>query len=207
MAAARLYHSIGPNPRLVRMFIAEKGLDLPLVEVDILAGENRREPYLSTVNPMGATPVLELASGEKIAETIAICELLEEQHPEPALIGRTPEERARTRMWTRRVDLGVVQPMTAGFRAAEGLAMFRERVHCLPQAADDLKATAREGLAWLEAQIGERPYLAGERFTLADIVLFSFVEFGALVGQALDPSHRRLHAWHERVAGRASAKV
>ena len=202
----KLYNSIGPNPRLVRMFAAEKGLTLPMTDVDIIAGENRREPFLS-INPAGGTPVLMLDSGEALAETTAICEYLEERHPTPALIGTTPEARARTRMWTRRVDLHVVQPLTNGFRAAEGLALFKDRVRCLPQAADDLKSTAREGLAWLDAHMGDRPFIAGDSLTLADIVLFSFVEFGTLVGQVLDPSLTRLMAWHERMAARASAKA
>ena len=84
---------------------------------------------------------------------------------------------------------------------------IRDSVRCLPQSADDLKTTAREGLAWLDAHMGDRPYIAGDALTLADIVLFSFVEFGTLVGQVLDPSLNRLVAWHERMAARASAKA
>ena len=200
----KLHNSIGPNPRVVRMFAAEKGIALTLSEVDILVGENRQQPFLS-INPAGGTPVLMLESGEALAETTAICEYLEEKHPTPALIGATPEARARTRMWTRRVDLHIVQPMTQGFRSAEGLPMFKDRTHCLPQAADDLKATAREGLAWLETLMHERPFIAGDAPTLADIVLFSFVEFGALVEQGLDRAHTRLAAWHARMAKRESA--
>lgn len=202
----KLYQSIGPNPRLVRMFLIEKGIELPALDVDIIAGENRQPAFLA-INPSGSTPVLMLDSGEALAETTAICEYLEELHPDPPLIGSTPEARARTRMWTRRIDLAVVQPMTHGFRAAEGLPMFKARVRCLPQAADDLKATAREGLAWLEAQLGGRSFIAGDAPTLADIVLYSFIEFGALVGQGLDANHARLAAWHGRMASRDSAKA
>jgi glutathione S-transferase len=202
----KLYRSIGPNPRLVRMFLVEKGLELPVVDVDIIAGENRQAAFLA-INPSGSTPVLMLDSGEALAETTAICEYLEELQPQPPLIGLTPEARARTRMWTRRIDLAIVQPMTNGFRGAEGLPLFKDRVHCLPQAADDLKATAREGLAWLEAQLGERAFIAGDAPTLADLVLYSFVEFGALVGQGLDPGHARLGAWHRRMAMRDSAQA
>ena len=200
----KLYTSIGPNPRLVNMFIAEKGMSLPKVEVDVIGGENRRQPFLS-INPAGCTPVLELDDGTALAETLAICEWLEEQQSEPVLIGATAQARAMTRMWTRRVDLMVVQPLTSGFRAAEGLPLFKDRVRCLPQAADDLKLAARDGLAWLEQQLGDRKYLAGDSVTLADLLLFSFVEFGALVGQPLDPAHRRLAAWHDRMASRPSA--
>lgn len=200
----KLYTSIGPNPRMVNMFAAEKGLALAKVQVDIMAGENRRQPFLS-INPAGSTPVLELDDGTMLAETVAICEYLEELHPEPVLIGATPEARALTRMWTRRVDLMVVQPLTTGFRGAEGLSLFKDRVRCLPQAADDLKLTAREGLQWLERQMGDRKYIAGDEVSMADILLFSFVEFGALVGQALDRNNRRLATWHERMASRPSA--
>lgn len=202
----KLYHSIGPNPRFVRMFAAEKGLKPDLVEVDIVAGENRRAPFLE-INPTGTTPVLVLDDGTNIAETTAICEYLEELAPQPALIGTTDRERAIARMWWRRVDLMVVQPMTAGFRAAEGLSMFKDRVRCLPQAADDLKRTAQEGLAWFDAQLGEKPYVAGDSLTVADLLLFCFVEFGELVGQGLDSRHRQLAAWRDRVGSRPSATI
>lgn len=200
----KLHTSIGPNPRLVNLFLAEKGVTLPKVEVDVIGGENRRPPFLA-INPAGATPVLELGDGTALCETLAICEWIEELYPEPALIGATAQARAVTRMWTRRVDLMVAQPMTAGFRGAEGLPLFKDRVRCLPQAADELKLAAREGLAWLDRQLDGRPYLAGDAVSLADLLLFSFVEFGAQVGQPLDPDNRRLVAWHDRMASRPSA--
>lgn len=109
----KLYNSIGPNPHVVRMFAAEKGLDLDLFPVDLMAGENRCSPYNA-----GQLPALQLESGE-------VCEYLEEIHPDPPLIGRDPIERAETRMWTRRVDLNVAEPMGYGFRAAEGRAAVR----------------------------------------------------------------------------------
>ena len=202
----KLYNSIGPNPRLVKMFAAEKGIKLDLVEVDIIAGENR-QPAWQAINPTSTTPVLELDSGLCIAETTAICEYLEDRFPAPALIGTTPEARAVTRMWWRRADLIVVQPMTAGFRGAEGLPLFQGRVRCLPQAADDLKQAAQEGLAWFEAQLGDKPYIAGDALTVADLQLFCFVEFGDKVGQGLDPAHHRLAAWRERIAARPSAAL
>lgn len=202
----KLYNSVGPNPRFVRMFAAEKGIALDQVEVDILAGENRRPPFLA-INPAGATPVLVLDDGTNLAETTAICEYLEECVPQPPLIGATAEERALARMWWRRVDLMVVQPMTAGFRAAEGLAMFEQRVRCLPQVADELKRTAQDGLAWLDAQLGDRPYLAGDRLTAGDLLLFSFVEFGELVGQRMNPALRRLAGWRDRLGSRPSARA
>jgi glutathione S-transferase len=119
----KLYQSIGPNPRVVKMFLAEKGVTLPTVDVDLLAGENRSPPYLH-VNAAGQTPALELDDGAVLTEIAAICEYLEEKYPAPPLIGATPEERAETRMWTGRVNLKICEPMTNGFRYAEGLPLF-----------------------------------------------------------------------------------
>ncbi|MDB5468153.1 MAG: glutathione S-transferase [Phenylobacterium sp.] len=201
----KLYTSIGPNPRAVTLFIAEKGLDIPTVEVDLRGGENRREPFLK-INPAGQLPALELDDGARVTEIMAICEYLEELHPAPALIGATPQERATTRMWARRVDLKVCEPMANGFRYAEGLPLFQSRMRCLPEAAPGLKAIARDGLEWLEEQV-QGPWIAGERFTLADILLFSFLEFGALVGQPLDPSFEKLTAWFGRVKARPTISV
>jgi glutathione S-transferase len=200
----KLYNSIGPNPRVVKMFIAEKGLDIPRVDVDLMAGENRKEPYLRK-NPAGQLPVLELDDGQTISEIIPICEYIEEVHPTPPLIGTTPKERAETRMWTRRIDLNICEPMANGFRFSNGLPLFQSRVHCIPQAADDLKAIAAEKLVWLDGLVAGRDFIVGDRITLADILLFGFIEFGAQVGQPLASANKTLTAWRERMAARPSA--
>lgn len=199
----KLYDSIGPNPRVVKMFIAEKGLQIDRIEIDLRGGENRREAYLA-VNPAGQTPALALESGAVLAEITAICEYLEEVTPNPPLIGTTAEERAHTRMWTRRIDLRVCEPLANGFRFAEGLPMFESRMLCRPDAAPALKALAQDGIAWVEANM-EGPWIAGGRFTLADILLFGFLEFGAVVGQPLDPKFTKIADWFERVKARPSA--
>ena len=139
-----------------------------------------------------------------LAEILPICEYLEEIHPSPPLVGSNAEERAVTRMWARRVDLAIVEPLTNGFRFAEGLALFQNRVRCIPQAADDLKTIAREKLVWLDGLIGGRKYIVGDRFTLADIHLWVFLDFAAQVGQALDPANKNLTAWMARVGERPS---
>ena len=199
----KFYNSVGPNPRVVKMFMAEKALDIPRVEVNLIAGENRGDPYKAK-NPSGQMPALELDDGVVLAEILPICEYLEETHPNPPLIGTNAEERAVTRMWTRRIDLNICEPMANGFRFSEGLRLFQNRIRCIPEAADGLKATAREKLAWLDGLVAGRQYLAGDRFTLADILLYAFVDFGAGVGQPLDPANKNLAAWKERVAARPS---
>jgi glutathione S-transferase len=199
----KLYSSIGPNPRVVNMFAAEKGLNLEKVSVDLMGAENRREPYLK-VNPAGQTPALELDRGQCVTEVTAICEYLEEKHPDPPLIGRTPEERAETRMWTRRADLKVAEPMANGFRFGEGLQLFQNRITCHPDTSPALKSMAAEGLEWIERNF-KGPWLAGDRFTLADILLFCFVDFGGQVGQPLDAKNARLTDWYNLVKARPSA--
>ncbi len=203
----KLYNSIGPNPRVVRMFAAEKGITLEREEVDIVAGECRRDPYLA-VNPMGSTPALALPSGQVISEIVAICEYLEEAVPEPALIGTSAEQRAETRMWARRIDLGFVDPLTLGFRAAEGRAMFAPRMRVAPEdAAPDLKGMAVDMLDTLERHVAEQDYITGDRFSLADILLFGFVAFGEQVGMSLLPERSALAAWFARIDARPSSQA
>jgi glutathione S-transferase len=203
----KLYDSIGPNPKLVRMFAAEKGFTFPeVVKIDIMAGENRREPYLSK-NPAGGMPSLELDDGQVISETIAICEYLEELKPEPALIGASAAERAETRMWVRRVEWKIIQPMTDAFRFAEGLPLFKTRMRTLPEAAPGLKEIAKDGFAWLDRQMAGRDTVVPKRLTLADVALFAFADFGASVGQGIDPSLANLAAWFEKMRARPSAKA
>lgn len=199
----KLYTSIGPNPRVVKMFMAEKGVDFERVEIDLRGGENRREPFLK-VNPSGQSPALELDDGSVVAEITAICEYIEEHTPNPPLIGTTAEERAKTRMWVRRVDLKVAEPMANGFRFGEGLPMFESRLRCLPEASAGLKAVAQDGIAWIDANMAG-PWIAGDRFTLADILLFAFMDFGAVVGQPIDPKNKKVVDWFERVKARPSA--
>jgi len=200
----KFYNSIGPNPRVVKMFMAEKGLDIPRVEVNLMGGENRQEPYLAK-NPAGQLPALELDDGVVLSEILPICEYLEETSPATPLIGTTAEERAVTRMWTRRVDLNICEPMANGFRFSQGLALFQNRIRCIPQAADDLKTVAKEKLTWVDGLIAGNEWIVGDRFTLADILLYSFLDFGAQVGQPLDAANANLTAWQARVAARPSA--
>ena len=145
----KLYQSLGPNPRVVLMYLAETGVAVERQFVDIMAAENRQADFCAK-SPLGHTPLLELDDGQCIAESIAICEYLDETRTAHALLGATAEERGRTRMLVRIVDQLVVVPMTAGFRGAEGLPMFQSRLLCLPDAAADLKRLAADGLAQLD---------------------------------------------------------
>lgn len=199
----KLYFSVGPNPRVVRMFMAERGISIPEHEVDIMAGENLGEDYRK-LNPSAQSPCLVLDDGTVIAEVTVICQYLDEITEGPSLIGATPQERAETRMWNRRFDARILEPMSLAFRSAEALELFRGRCHVIPHAADDLKATVRESWAWLEPLMTGKTYVCGERFTLADIQLFVFADFGAMVGQPLPEGLPNLQAWFRRIAARPS---
>jgi len=202
----KFYNSIGPNPKMVRLYMAERGLTLATQDVDLMAGENREDTYVQR-NPRGQLPCLELDDGTFLAEITAICEYLEEKNGASDLIGTTPEARAQTRMWTRRADLYVCEPMANGFRFAEGLPLFESRLLCRPEAADGLKAMAVNGLEWFDTQMADRTWLAGDRFTLADCLLYAFVEFGTTVGQPIPADCANMHAWYARVAARPSASA
>ncbi len=201
----KIYNSMGPNPKIVRMFAAEKGLDIPMQEVDLMGAENRRPPYTEKVNKSGQIPALEMKNGEIIAEVTAICEYLDEVGEGPSLIGDTPEERAATRMWVRRVDLNIAEPMGNGFRWAEGIDLFKDRVHCIPEAAAGLKQIAADKLKWLDGLIEGQQFIAGDKFTLADVLLFSCLEFFSGMGQPIADENKNILAWFDRVKSRPSA--
>ena len=203
----KLYNSIGPNPKAVRMFAAELGTELELHEIDLMAAENRQEDFLR-LNPAGQLPALELENGEILTEITAICEYLDEKAGSTSLVGTTPEERAETRMWARRIDLGIIENMLNGFRFGEGQELFAGRMTLIPQAADDLKAVAQEKLTWLDTQMAGKDYVCGDRFTLADIMLYACLEFGVqMAAQELNENNANIMAWWERVSARPSASA
>ena len=202
----QLISSVGPNPYVVRMFIAEKGLNIPTSQVDIITAENRQPAYLAK-NPTGGSPCLQLDDGSYLSEITAICEYLEEKHPQPALIGTSPEQRAETRMWTRRVDLSICEPMVNAFRYGEGLQVFQSRMTCLPEAAPGLKRIAQQKLTWLDGLLAGRTWLCGTRFSLADIMLYGFVATFDQMGQPLNRDNRNIAAWFDRMAARPSVKA
>ena len=202
----KFYNSIGPNPRIVRMFMAEKGLNVPTVDVDLMKAENRQGAYLQK-NTAGQMPCLELDDGTTISEITAICEYLEDTHPAHPLIGATPKEKAETRMWTRRIDLNICEPMANGFRYSQGLPLFKDRIPTAPEAADGLKRVAQDRILWLDKMIAGRKFVCGDRFTYADIHLFGFLDFGATVGQPLNADAKNVAAIFERLKARPSAKA
>jgi glutathione S-transferase len=200
----KLLNSFGPNPRAVRMAMIEKGIEMPTEELDLLGGDNRAEAYTKK-NPGGQMPSLELDDGTVIAETTAICEYLDETHPDKPLIGSSAVERATTRMWIRRVELEITENMYSGFRYSQGLDLFKDRMFCIPEAADGLKAKAKRARSWMDKLISGRDFIAGDKLTFADIVLYCCMDFVKDVGQPLDDDLPNISTWFKRMDSRPSA--
>lgn len=206
LCGAILFDGIGPHPRLVRMLALEQGRSLNARVLDIRSGENRREPFL-TVNPMGSVPVLRLAGGETIADSLAICEFLEENAPAaaPRLLGKSALERAQVRTWVHRVQADLAAPLVLGARAGPFREMFEERVRLLPsECSPALLDLARHALDRLASRLSAT-YIVGETFSLADIYLFVWVEFADRVGVTIPSEYSGFRQWHKRVAERPSA--
>lgn len=199
-----LYDADSPAPRCLRMFLIEKGLQLPAVQVDVFAGDNRAPPFLA-LNPAGQTPALRLDDGRVLSEAVAIAEYIEELHPWPALIGRNPAERAETRQWWRRVELNITEFIHNAYHYAEGLPRFQNRIPVAPEAAPGLKRIAQDRIAWLDGLMADGPWLCGERFSAADIWLYVWLDFGSSVHQPFDATLPRIGPWFRRMEARPSA--
>ncbi|MEE4300203.1 MAG: glutathione S-transferase family protein [Pseudomonadales bacterium] len=207
-----------PNPRRVRIFLAEKGVAVgsgedvqgpdavTLVPVDISAGEQRDEAALAR-NPLGQIPVLELEDGTCIAESIAICRYFEERFPAPPLMGAGAVGRAQVEMWNRRIELGLLAPTGTAWRNGDIVARAAPgRFRQIPEAREDAEATARRFHRRLDAWLGETPFVAGESFSIADITALCTLDFGSrLVNLAPDPGLEHLARWHAVVSARPSA--
>ena len=193
-----------PNARRVRMFLAEKGVEMTYQQVDLGAGENLESAFLAK-NPAGRIPVLELDDGTCLSETVAICRYFEELNPEPNLFGNTALERATIEMWSRIVEFNLWLPTGMAFRHIIGFYQDRETV--FPEWGEECKLQALAWFARLDARLAEVPYVAGDRFTIADILALCTIDFGKVVGLRIAPQQHYLQAWHERVSARPSAQA
>jgi len=199
----KLYDSaIAPNPRRVRVFLAEKGIEVPAVQVDIGKGENR-QPHFLEKNPMGGVPILELDDGTIIAETVAICRYFEELHPEPPLMGVDARDRATVEMWQRRMELEVTFTIMQAFRNTH--EYFKGRIVQVPEFGAVCKEHAAKRLVWLDRELDGRKFVAGDRFTIADITLLIGVDFGRVSDIRIGSEHKNLSRWYGEVSSRPSA--
>ena len=199
----KLYDFVGaPNPKKVRVYLAEKGIQVPLESVNIIAGENRSPEFLAK-NPAGGLPVLELDDGSHLTESLAIIELFEEQNPNPPMIGTTPVERARTRAIERICELGVLGRVAAIFQNTSPL--FAGRIKQVPEAAEAARGILDGNLAILDAKIGKSPFVAGDRPSIADCTLFAALNFADFAQVPIDAKYTNVHRWYEDFKKRPSA--
>ncbi|HEY5658231.1 MAG TPA: glutathione S-transferase family protein [Myxococcota bacterium] len=201
----KLYdHALAPNPRRVRVFLAEKGVEVPRIPVDIAKGETRSPEFLAK-NPLGGLPVLELDDGRYLTESVAICRYFEERHPEPPLMGRDAEERPWVEMWNRRMEIEVLFTIAQTFRNTH--EFFKGRIPQVPEWGEVCRAAAHKRMAWLDQELADRPFVAGERFTIADITALVGIDFGRVCNIRIDAAHKNLQRWYEAVSSRPSAKA
>lgn len=201
----KLYDSkTAPNPRRARIFLAEKGISVPTVQVDIAKAENASEEF-RRVNPLGRLPVLELDDGTAIAESVAICRYFEEVQPEPNLLGRDARERAEIEMWQRRMEFELFLPISMCFRHTH--AFFRGRYPQVEEWGELNRKHAEHTMRWLDGELAGREFIAGGRFTIADITALCAIDFGRVTGIRIADEHANLKRWYGAVSARPSAKA
>ncbi len=191
-----------PNPRRVRIFVAEKGTDVPIEDVDFGKAEQKSETF-SALNPMQQTPVLVLDDGTVLSESIAICRYLEEQHPEPPLFGADQIGRAVVEMWNRRIEFHLFQTVMLTFRHSHPAAVKMGEAQ-IPALAESSKAKALDFLAHLDLELAKRPFIAGETFSIADITALVAVDFMRPARIDMPPLDN-IKRWRTAVAARPSA--
>jgi glutathione S-transferase len=200
----KLYHYRlpAPNPRRVRIFLAEKGLSLPLEEVPMHKRSHKAPEFLEK-NSLGQLPVLELDDGTTLCESISICRYLEELHPEPALFGSTALERARIDMWNRRIEFSVMNPVAAVWIHTHPLtAAITRQFKDYGEASKDRVTGA---LQWLDGELAAREFIAGDDYSIADIVALTTIDFAKFIGLEVPAQCANVLAWHQRVSARPSA--
>ncbi|MCV0350366.1 MAG: glutathione S-transferase [Nitratireductor sp.] len=194
-----------PNPRRVRIFLAEKGIEVPIVPVDMGALEHKSET-LTRLNPLQRLPVLELDDGTVLAETVAICRYFEALHPEPALFGKGALGMAQVEMWQRRVEMHLFFPVAQAFRHLHP-AMKDWEVPQVGEWGEANKPRALEFLTYLNAELADRPFIAGDDYSIADITGLSSVDFMKLARISIPDGLDHVMRWYHTVAGRPSAQA
>ena len=209
----KLYDMVkAPNPRRVRIFLAEKGIEVERIEVDIPGGANLGPDYCA-INPRGVVPTLVLDDGTTIDESIAICRYFEARNPEPNLVGRDPLETARVEQWQRRCEfeglfnIAMVFRNTAAPFANRAMPGTNPSLPQIPELAERGRVLTWHFLDTLEARLGESAFVASDRYTLADITALVAVDFAKWVQIRVPETHTNTRRWYEVVSSRPSARA
>jgi glutathione S-transferase len=191
-----------PNPRRVRMFLAEKGIDLTETPVD-LGKREHKSPEYREMNSLGQVPTLILDDGTAISETVAICRYFEEIQPEPSLFGKTAAEKANVDMWVRRIEFQLMTPVGNFWRHAH--PRTAGLLNQFKGFGESNRAAYSSAQRWLDGELAGRNFIAGDAFSVADICALSTVDFAHWIGLDIDADRPNLSAWHERIKARPSA--
>lgn len=195
---------VAPNPRRVRMFLAEKGIEVDIEQVPIAAKAHQQEAFLK-LNPLGQVPVLELDDGRVLCESVAICRYFEELHPEPNLFGTDAFSRASIEQWNRHMELEVMTPIAQTFRNTHDF--WKGRIPQAPEWGEICKKASFKRLAWLDSVLAERAYVAGDTFSIADITALVGIDFGRISKIRIAEDQPNLRRWYDEVSARPSAKA
>jgi glutathione S-transferase len=204
----KLYTFAGaPNPRRVHIYLAEKGIEVPFEQVDIMTRANRTPEFTSQVNSMGGLPVLELDDGSHIAESVAICRYFEAEHPEPPLFGVTSFEQGIVEMWIRRIELNFMVPV--GMVWVHGSPLTKGVVkQQLPEMAEQNRSIVRSYFGFLDRHLEAHQFLAGDAYSVADILALCTLDFAAKLNDLPhSPDQQHLTRWHQAVSSRPSARA
>jgi glutathione S-transferase len=188
----------------VRVFLAEKGINVPYQQVNLFTADNRKPEFLK-INPMGGLPVLELDDGTHIAESVAICRYFEETKPEPRLMGVDAKDKAVVEMWNRRMEFEILGMAAGAFRNTSDF--FKGRIPQVKEYGEICRNAALKRLEWLDTVLADREFIAGPRYTIADITALIGIDFGGAAGIKVQENQKNLGRWHQAVSSRPSAKA
>ena len=207
----KLYDTkMAPNPKRVRIFLKEKGIEVEKVEMNLIEGENLSADYLK-INPRGLVPTLILDDGTVLDESVAICRYLEEIQPEPNLLGTDAKEKALIESWQRHVEFDGFTPLLECFRnsfpgfADRALPGLPPEYKAIPELAERGKRRYQLFLENLNKRLGENEYIAGNRFTIADITAYCGIGFAKVVKMTIPEQHKHTLRWHKQISERPSA--
>jgi glutathione S-transferase len=193
-----------PNPRRVRIYLAEKGIEVPLVHIDMMKREHKSPEFMEK-NSLGQVPSLELDDGTVISESVAICRYFEALHPEPPLFGRTALEIAQVDMWIRRGEFIVMGPVGNFWRHAH--PRTAKLLKQFPDFGESNREAAARSLKWLDRELAGHDFIVGDHFSVADIMMFCTVDFSKFIGLDIPDDCANVRAWFDRITARPSARA
>jgi len=198
----KLYNGMSPNGARVKIFLAEKGIEVPTVEISVMEGETRTAEFIK-INSLGQVPVLELDDGTILTESVAICRYLESLHPTPNLFGESPKEQGQIEMWNRRMERHIMD--TVGNVGMHEMPLFADQIEQMPEYAKSLRRRFPEKLSWLDSEMSDgRNFVAGDTFSVADITGMAALMICHFIEETIPSDVTYVKKWEDRMVSRPS---